>query len=90
MRYWLITFQDAQSEKNAVEYAFGSAFDDENGNDEGLGIHNNHTNQVNPLHRGRDKVNYIYQDDVLLFEFPNDDPWIALFLILKHKRRILM
>ncbi len=76
--------QRAMADENSVIYAFGSTWGPENIRDKvfgflpGAGIHDIHINQGNdPTHQGDDGV---WQDGGLLFNFPKQDQWVAIFL----------
>ncbi len=76
--------QRAMADEHSMVYAFGDAWGPENKRDTifgfkpGAGIHDIHMNQGNDAgHRGDDGV---WQDGGLIFEFPRQDQWVAIFL----------
>jgi uncharacterized protein YukJ len=76
--------QRAMADENSVIYAFGSTWGPEKIRDKvfgflpGAGIHDIHMNQGNDhTHQGDDGV---WQDGGLLFTFPKQDQWVAIFL----------
>ncbi len=76
--------QRAMADENSVIYAFGSTWGPEHKRDKifgfvpGAGIHDIHMNQGNDEdHQGDDGV---WQDGGLLFNFPKQDQWVAIFL----------
>lgn len=78
--------QRAMSDEFAMVYAFGEPWgpepqkaDDYFGFLPGNGIHDIHMNQGNPPGRFA-KDNGPWQDGGLIFEFPNDQQWVAVFL----------
>ncbi|MGJ4886600.1 DUF2278 family protein [Bradyrhizobium sp. HKCCYLR20261] len=78
--------QRAMSDENAFVYAFGVAWGPENnkadryfGFKPGRGIHDIHFNQGNPPGRFA-KDNGPWQDGGLIFEFPDQQQWVAIFL----------
>ncbi len=76
--------QRAMSDEDALIYAFGQRWGPENKADNyfgfkpGNGIHDIHMNQGN-VGRFRDDDG-VWQDGGLLFEFPNQNQWTAIFL----------
>src|SRR5262249_48784113 len=83
--------QRAMSDELAMIYAFGEPWgpepqkaDDYFGFLPGRGIHDIHMNQGNPPGRfARD--NGPWQDGGLIFEFPNERQWVAIFLKFQSK-----
>lgn len=80
--------QRAISDTNARLFAYGSFFHD-NVKDKyfdfkpGQGIHDVHMNQGNdPAHKGDDGV---WSDGALLFHFPGEDRWAAIFLAFQSQ-----
>jgi uncharacterized protein YukJ len=78
--------QRALSDEAAMVYAFGDAWGPEaNKRDQyfgflpGHGIHDIHMNQGNPK-GSHDSDNGVYQDGGLIFEFPRQQQWVAMFL----------
>lgn len=76
--------QRVMANEEAQMYAFGARWGPENKKDKifgftpGNGIHDIHMNQGNS---GRHAVdNGVYQDGGLLFHFPDEDQWVAVFL----------
>jgi uncharacterized protein YukJ len=67
--------QAVQDESGAI-YAFGSAYQDTNGQ---TGIHNIHMNQGNPAGGFRDE-NGVWQDGALFISLPAQSKWAALFI----------
>lgn len=61
-------------DEDAVVYAFGDAFPRHDG------IHDIHMNQGNPKQGGHSKDNGIFQDGGVLFQFPGQDRWVAVFI----------
>lgn len=77
--------QRAMADENSEVYAFGSAWGpDEPKRDKifgfypGNGIHDIHMNQGNDENYRNDDG--VWQDGGLLFHFPNQDQWVAIFL----------
>jgi len=76
--------QRAIADENSVVYAFGQRWGPENKKDKyfgfvpGNGIHDIHMNQGNVGSYANDDG--IWQDGGLLFEFPDQHQWIAVFL----------
>ena len=77
--------QRAMSDESAMVYAFGETWGPEKKADQyfgfkpGRGIHDIHMNQGNPPGKfGQD--NGPWQDGGLIFEFPNQRQWVAIFL----------
>ena len=78
--------QRAMSDESAMIYAFGEPWgpeedkaDDYFGFLPGDGIHDIHMNQGNPP-GGFARDNGPWQDGGLIFEFPNEQQWVAVFL----------
>ncbi|CAH2402343.1 DUF2278 family protein [Mesorhizobium escarrei] len=78
--------QRAMSDENAMVYAFGAPWGPEPttadkffGFKPGRGIHDIHMNQGNPPGKF-EKDNGVYQDGALLFNFPDEGQWMAIFL----------
>lgn len=76
--------QRAMTEKDAVIYAFGSRWGPENGKadryfgfEPGNGVHDIHMNQGNSERWKHDDG--IFQDGALMFHFPSNDQWVAVF-----------
>ena len=74
------------SDENAMVYAFGAPWGPEPntadkffGFKPGRGIHDIHMNQGNPPGKF-EKDNGVYQDGALLFNFPDEGQWMAIFL----------
>lgn len=63
----------AIADDNGTIYAFGSQYTD------GTGIHDIHMNQGNPP-GSFEKDNGIWQDGMLVFEFPASNTWAAIFI----------
>ncbi len=77
--------QRAMSDEAAMIYAFGDTWGPEAKADQyfgfkpGQGIHDIHFNQGNPQ-GSHDQDNGAYQDGGLIFQFPNENQWVAIFL----------
>jgi uncharacterized protein YukJ len=77
--------QRALADEEALLYAFGEPFGPENEPDRyfgfrpNRGIHDIHMNQGNPPGRFA-ASNGPWQDGGLIFRFPNQDEWVAIFL----------
>ncbi len=77
--------QRAMADEAAEIYAFGQAWGPETKQDQyfhflpGRGIHDIHMNQGNPPGQYQ-KDNGPWQDGGLLFHFPDDQQWVAIFL----------
>jgi uncharacterized protein YukJ len=78
--------QRAMSDESAMIYAFGEAWGPENnkadqyfGFKPGRGIHDIHFNQGNPP-GGFAQDNGNWHDGGVIFEFPNEKQWVAIFL----------
>jgi uncharacterized protein YukJ len=68
----------AVADANGTVYAFGSQYNT------GLGIHNIHMNQGNPVNNhGGD--NGIWQDGLLVFEMPGTPSWAAIFIAFQNE-----
>lgn len=85
IEFWV---QRATSDPQARVYAFGERWQDKPGQappktyfhpEPSTGVHDIHMNQGNP--RGRfSKDNGVWQDGGLIFEFPSQNLWVAVFL----------
>lgn len=78
--------QRAMSDEAAEIFAFGSAWGPEPQKQDGYffflpghGIHDIHMNQGNPA-GSHDQDNGVWQDGGLLFRFPDQDQWVAMFM----------
>ncbi|QJP13662.1 DUF2278 family protein [Starkeya sp. ORNL1] len=78
--------QRAMSDEDSMIYAFGETWGPENnkadkyfGFKPGRGIHDIHFNQGNPPGRFADQ-NGPWQDGGLIFQFPTEKQWVAVFL----------
>ena len=77
--------QRAMSDESAMLYAFGDTWFEKNKADQyfgfkpGRGIHDIHMNQGNPPGKFAGD-NGPWQDGGLIFEFPNQRQWVAIFL----------
>jgi len=77
--------QRALSNENAMVYAFGETWGPESKADKyfgfrpGRGIHDIHMNQGNPIGKFSGD-NGVWQDGGLVFEFPDQNLWTAVFL----------
>ncbi len=79
----------AISQKDARVYAFGSSFLDPGQKDQyfnfkpAQGIHDVHMNQGNGGEFAKDDG--VFQDGALLFHFPSENRWVALFLAFQSQ-----
>jgi uncharacterized protein YukJ len=78
--------QRAMADENAMVYAFGEPWGPEHDKADkyfsfkpGRGIHNIHMNQGNPPGRFAGD-NGVYSDGAILFHFPDENDWFAVFL----------
>jgi uncharacterized protein YukJ len=76
--------QRAMADEQSVLYAFGETWGPENKRDKffgfqpGAGIHDVHMNQGNDARHSNDDG--VWQDGGLVFHFPSQDQWVAIFL----------